>query len=249
MKTTGNTILITGGSSGIGKGLAEAFHKLGNKVIISGRRKDVLIAVAQENPGMEWVELDVNDPQNINAVADKLISAFPDLNVLINNAGVMELDNVSGRLDDEMLVSNTTTNFFGPIRMTAAFVEHLKQKTSATIINVSSGMGFVPFAMGAVYSATKSAIHSYSLSLRYQLSKTSVKVVELVPPWVRTPLLNSQDAPQAMPFDEFISEVFALLETGADEILVERVVQLRNNPGENEHILVNNYNDAMLSGN
>lgn len=249
MKLTGNTILITGGASGIGRGLAEALHKLGNKVIISGRRVNELKAVTLLNPGMEYVLIDVCDLESINRASKNLIKDFPALNVLVNNAGVMELDDVSTEIDDQMLLTGIATNFMGPIRMTAAFIEHFKTKSSATVINVSSGMGFVPFGMASVYSATKAAVHSYSLTLRYQLVKTSVNVVELVPPWVRTSLLNSENAPKAMPFEEFITEVMRLLATDAEEILVERVKHLRNNPGKDEQLMVTSYNDSMLSGN
>ena len=126
MKLTGNTIFITGGGSGIGRGLAEALHKLGNKVIISGRRRSQLDAVVKANPGIEAVELDVADPKSIEAVAAKLIAKHPDLNVLFNNAGIMLLDDPSGAVDEKTLVSEVETNLFGPIRLTAALVEHLK---------------------------------------------------------------------------------------------------------------------------
>ncbi len=249
MKLTGNTILITGGASGIGRGLAEALSNLDNKVIISGRRIEELKKVKLSNPRIEYVQLDVTNSESIIAAAEKLVIDYPELNVLINNAGVMELDDVSTPINDKMLLSGIETNFMGPIRMTSALVEHLKSQPSSTIINVTSGMGFVPFGIASVYSATKAALHSYSLTLRYQLRHTSVSVVELVPPWVRTTLLNSQDAPKAMPFNDFISEVLSILATDAEEVLVERVKPLRFNPGKDENILVTSYNNDMLAGN
>ncbi|WP_025763349.1 SDR family oxidoreductase [Dyadobacter tibetensis] len=249
MKLTGNTIFITGGGSGIGRGLAESFHRLGNQVIISGRRKAKLDQVTLANPGMQSLELDVSDPASIAAVSQKLIKDYPKLNVLINNAGVMQLDDAANTIHEEMLISSMAINFAGPIRMTSALIGHLKEQDSSTVINVSSGMGFVPFGMASVYSATKAAVHSYTLTLRYQLKNSSVQVLELTPPWVRTDLLNSNNAPNAMPFDEFINEVFELLAADNEEILVERVKTFRNNPGPNEGIFVTEYNDAMLSGN
>lgn len=248
MKLTGNTVLITGGASGIGRGLAEALSNLGNKVIISGRRTDELEKVKLDNPDMEYIQLDVTNPDSITAGVEKLIDDFPALNVLINNAGVMELDDVSTTVNDKMLSSGIETNFMGPVRLTSALVKHLKSQPSSTIINVTSGMGFVPFGIASVYSATKAALHSYTLTLRYQLRHSSVNVVELVPPWVRTTLLNSQDAPKAMPFDDFISEVLSILATDAEEVLVERVKPLRFNPGKDENILVTAYNNDMLAG-
>jgi uncharacterized oxidoreductase len=166
MKLTGNTILITGGGSGIGRGLAEAFHKLGNKVIISGRRRRNLDEVVAANPGMVAIELDITDPSTIESVSNRLIADHPDLNVLINNAGIMLPDRVAGRIDDELLVDTVTTNLVGSIRMTSALIEHLKAKDDAVIAYMSSVLGFVPMAVTAVYSATKAALHSYSLSQR-----------------------------------------------------------------------------------
>jgi uncharacterized oxidoreductase len=245
MKLTDNTILITGGGSGIGRGLAEALHKRGNQVIIAGRRKAQLTEVAGANPGMQWVELNIEDPASISMVARKLIADHPKLNVLINNAGVMQIDDISGPVDDKLIVSTITTNLMGPIRLTAALIEHLKKQNNAAVINNSSVLGFVPLAIAAVYSSTKAAIHSYTLSLRYKLKGTSVKVIELPPPWVQTDLINSNNEPRAMPLAEFIAESVAILGTDADEVLVERARALRNNAGPNEGPFVTQFNDGM----
>ncbi len=199
MKMTGNTIFITGGGSGIGRGLAEAFHKRGNQIIISGRRKKNLADTVKANPGMESIELDVQDAESISAVAKELAQKFPELNVLINNAGIMQIDDVSGPVDDAVAVSTITTNLLGPIRLTSALVGHLKQQKTSVIINMSSVLGFVPLAMSAVYSSTKAAMHSYSLSLRHKLRHSPVEVIEIAPPWVQTDLLNSNNEPRAMP--------------------------------------------------
>jgi uncharacterized oxidoreductase len=160
MKLAGNTIFITGGGSGIGRGLAEALHNLGNKVIISGRRRANLNEVVSANPGVAAVELDITDPASIERVAARLIADHPDLNVLFNNSGIMLPDHAAGRIDDKLLVDTVTTNLIGPIRMTAALVEHLKRKNDAVIVYTSSVLGFVPMAATAVYSATKAALHS-----------------------------------------------------------------------------------------
>jgi uncharacterized oxidoreductase len=245
MKLTGNTILITGGGSGIGRGLAEALHKLGNKVIISGRRKKNLAETIQANPGMESVELDVADPASIAAVARELIAKYPKLNVLVNNAGIMHIDDVSGPIDDTVAVATITTNLLGPIRLTAALVDHLKTQESAAVINMSSVLGFVPLALAAIYSSTKAALHSYSLSLRYKLRNTPVAVLEIAPPWVQTDLLNSNNEPRAMPLREFIAETIKVLGTDAAEVLVEQARPLRNNVGPDEGAFVTQFNDAM----
>jgi len=245
MRLTGNTVFITGGGSGIGRGLAEAFHKQGNQVIISGRRKGHLAETIKANPGMQSVELDVQDAASISSVANKLVRDHPKLNVLINNAGIMQADDVAGVVDEVVLVPTITTNLIGPIRMTSALIDHLKKQEAAAVINVSSVLGFVPLAMTAVYSSTKAALHSYSLSLRFKLKGSSVKVLELAPPWVRTDLMNSNEAEQAMPLAEFIDETMAVLATDAEEVLVERARMLRNNPGPGEHAFVNQFNDMM----
>ena len=245
MKLSGNTVFITGGTSGIGRSLAEALHKRGNQVIISGRRKGHLAETTKANPGMRAVELNVADPASVAAVAKNLIAEYPKLNVLINNAGIMQIDDAAGAIDEGLLVSTVTTNLLGPIRMTSALIEHLKKQEAASVINVSSGLGFVPLASSAVYSATKAAIHSYTLSMRYKLKGSSVTVLELAPPWVQTDLLNGKDEPRAMPLAQFIEEAMRVLGTDAEEVLVERVKMLRNNPGPNESAFVTQFNDMI----
>jgi uncharacterized oxidoreductase len=247
MKLTENTIFITGGGTGIGRGLGEALHKLGNKVVISGRRKEHLDATTTANPGMESVELDISDPANIAAVTKKLIADYPALNVLINNAGVMLIDDAAGKIDDQLLTSTITTNLLGPIRLTSALIEHLKKQAKATVIYNTSALAFVPLALTAVYSSTKAALHSYVLSQRYKLKTTSVSVLEIAPPWVQTDLLNSSEDPRAMPLKEFIEETIKVLGTDAEEILVEQAKPFRNNPGPNESALVTQFNDSMIS--
>ncbi|MBN3834444.1 SDR family NAD(P)-dependent oxidoreductase [Burkholderia sp. Ac-20344] len=245
MKTTGNTILITGGGSGIGRGLAEAFHRLGNQVIIAGRRRANLDETIAANPGMRAIELDIADPRSIASAAETLLANWPSLNVLINNAGVMHIDDLGHPVDDAMLVSTLTTNLMGPIRMTGSLVEHLKQQRDATIINVSSVLGFVPMAIAGVYSSTKAAIHSYTQSLRYKLKDTSVRVVEIAPPWVQTDLLDSKNEPRAMPLASFIEQTMHELDTDANEALVEIARPIRNHAGPNEAAFVTQFNDMF----
>ena len=245
MKLTGNTIFITGGGSGIGRALAEELHKRGNKVIISGRRKSHLDSVAKANPGIEAIELDIANPDSIKAVAKKLITEHPDLNVLINNAGIMEPDKAASLIDDKQLVSTVTTNLLGPIRLTSALVDQLKSRRGVIVYNTSV-LAFVPLAVTAVYSATKAALHSYVLSQRFLLRDSGVRVLEVAPPWVRTELMNSQDAAQAMPLDRFIAETLDVLGTDAEEIVVEAAKSMRANPGPKEHALVNGFNQQML---
>jgi len=230
MRTTGNTILITGGGSGIGRGLAEAFHALGNQVIISGRRQSALDEVTTANPGMASITVDMTSAQGIVDFAARLTAAHPNLNAVINNAGIMVDEDVVG---DYLSIAEDTiaTNLLGPIRLTAALLPHLLAQPSATVLTVSSGLAFVPKASTPTYSATKAAIHSYSQSLRYQLRKTSVEVIEIAPPYVQTYLQGAHQAsdPNAMPLADYIAETMTLLagqpENG--EVLVQRVHRQR----------------------
>jgi uncharacterized oxidoreductase len=232
MKTTDNTILITGGGSGIGRALAEAFQRLGNQVIIAGRGQKTLDETTATNPGMKSFALDVSDPKSIQSSAAQLAKDYPSLNVLINNAGIMRPENLLEEPRDLSTAENTiTTNLLGPIRLTAALLPLLRKQPRSTIITVSSGLAFVPLAMTPTYCATKAAIHSYTQSLRCQLKSTSVDVIELIPPYVQTTLMGDQQAadPKAMPLEEFITEVMSILQSQPDakEICVKRVYPLR----------------------
>jgi uncharacterized oxidoreductase len=229
-QVTGNTILVTGGNSGIGEALAVAFHKAGNTVIIAGRRADALAKVVSANPGMTSYVLDVRDGEAIKTFAATVTKNHPHLNVLVNNAGIGRVENMTA---DHVSVAEAeetiAINVLGPIRLTAALLPHLRHQAASTIINVTSGLAFVPLAMMPTYSASKAAMHSYSDSLRHQLRDTSVKVVELAPPMVATEFSPGQSKnPMAMPLDEYISESMALFATGENEIIVERTKFFRN---------------------
>jgi uncharacterized oxidoreductase len=230
MKLTGNTILITGGGSGIGRGLAESFHALGNQVIIAGRRQQTLDETVAANPGMMAMTLDIEDPASIRSFAADVAKQYPTLNVLINNAGIMRAEKLVSQPDDVADAESTiVTNLLGPIRLTAALLPHLQQQPSAAIMNVSSGLAFVPLAPTPTYCATKAAIHSYTQSLRYQLRESTIEVLELIPPYVATDLMNGAADPRAMPLDKFITEVMDILKTQptVTEICVENVKGLR----------------------
>jgi uncharacterized oxidoreductase len=224
-------ILITGGGSGIGRGLAESFHKLGNQVIISGRRKNVLDEVTAANPGMKSLTLDIEDPAGVKAFAAKVIAEFPKLNVVVHNAGIARMEKLKEQKDVSDAEAMVATNVLGPIRLNAALLPHLLKQPRATIITVSSGLAFVPLAPSPTYSATKAFLHSYTLSLRHQLKGTKVQVIELPPPYVQTELGGAQQAidPRAMPLSEFIAEVMDILTTRPDatEVVVKRCESLR----------------------
>jgi uncharacterized oxidoreductase len=255
LKTTDNTILITGGGSGIGRGLAEAFHRLGNQVIISGRGQKALDETTAANPGIKSVTLDVSDPKSIQSFAGQVTKDYPSLNVLINNAGMMRPENLLEASKDLSAAEKTvTTNLLGPIRLTAALLPSLRKQPRATIMTVSSGLAFVPLAMTPTYCATKAAIHSYTQSLRYQLKETKVEVIELIPPYVQTTLMGDQQAndPRAMPLDDFINEVMSILKSQPDakEICVKKVYPLRfaaEQGQEKYEQFLQQFNDGMHS--
>jgi short-subunit dehydrogenase involved in D-alanine esterification of teichoic acids len=231
MNISGNTVFIPGSTSGIGLALALELQARGNTVIIGGRRAELLGQIAAQHPGLDTVQIDTADSASIESAAKEVLANHPDLNVLVAMAGIM-------RVEDwhqpgsflESAESVVTTNVLGPIRLIAAFIQHLQAQPDATIVTVSSGLAFAPLRVTPSYNASKAAIHMLSESIRLQLADTAVKIVELEPPSVRTSLLPGQeDNEMAMPLDEFVAEAVALLQDqpGAKEIQVERVKFLR----------------------
>ena len=255
MKISGNTILITGGGSGIGRGLAEAFHRLGNKVIIAGRRKQVLDEAVAANPGMKAAVLDIESADGIRSFADGIAKEYPKLNVVIHNAGIMRPENLLGQPADLTTLDATiATNLLGPIRLTAALLPLLEKQPKATIMTLTSGLAFIPLALTPTYCASKAAIHSYTQSLRYQLKSTNIEVIELAPPYVQTELMGSAQAndPRAMPLKEFLDEVMTILRENPNvtEVLVERVKPLRFaeiNGVEKYEAFFKTFNDAAAA--
>jgi uncharacterized oxidoreductase len=231
MNISGNTVFIPGSTSGIGLALAVELLARGNTVIVGGRRADLLEQIAARHPGLDTVQVDTSDPASIDSAAKEVLARHPDLNVLIAMAGIMRIED--WRRPGQFLASAEsviTTNVLGPIRLIAAFIEHLQAQPDATIVTVSSGLGFTPLKVTPSYNASKAAIHQLSESIRLQYADTTVRVVELVPPSVRTSLVPGQEASEvAMPLDEFVAEAVALFEAEPDakEIQVERVKFLR----------------------
>lgn len=229
MRLTGNTVLITGATSGIGLGLARRFHSAGNRVIVAGRREHLLDAIVAEHPGMASVVLDVTDADSVRRAHQAVAAAHPDLNVLVNNAGMMLPEDLT---DPEHLATaerTVQTNLLGPVRVSSRFLPSLVGRPDAVIINVTSGRAFVPLPSTPTYSATKAALHAYTEALRVQLADRGVAVLELIPPRVRTALMNQLDSPDAMPLDVFLDEVWDILRTRPDatEIYPESVRFLR----------------------
>jgi uncharacterized oxidoreductase len=230
MKMSGNTILITGGGSGIGAALAQQFHDAGNTVIVAGRRREALESAIAGRPDMHAIELDVEDAAGLADFTGRLLADHPAVNVLFNNAGIMRTEQLDRTRDLADAEATIATNLLGPIRLTNALIDHLVAQPNAAIINVSSGLAFVPLLATPTYNATKAAIHSYTISLREAL-RGKVEVIELAPPAVQTGLTPGQETREGyLPLDAFVAEVMSLFSQvpTPPEILVQRVNFLRN---------------------
>lgn len=228
MRMTGNTMLVTGGTRGIGRALAEAFHDRGNRVIVTGRRQDLLESIAAGRPGIIGMHLDLDDPHSLARLASDVRARFPDLNVLIANAGISRTEDMaSGDWDVAGAEAIVQTNILGVLRVAAALLPRLREQRNATVMATSSALAFVPRADFATYCASKAFLHSWLVSLRHQLRTVPVEVLELSPPYVQTELTGAAQAadPRAMPLSSYIPEVMAMLEQGnhpRGELLLER---------------------------
>ncbi|WP_300974276.1 SDR family oxidoreductase [Sphingomonas sp. LHG3406-1] len=230
MKTSGNTILLTGGGSGIGQALARRWHDAGNRVVVAGRRTDALEETAAGRPGIHVERLDVDDVDGLRANVAAILRRHPTINVLVNNAGIMRFERLDRARDLADAEATIATNLLGPIRLTDALVEHLSAQPEAAIVNVTSGLAFVPLMSTPTYSATKAAIHSYTVSLREAL-RGRIEVIELAPPGVQTDLTPGQSTrPGYQPLDDFADEVMALFarQPTPEEILVRNVQGFRH---------------------
>lgn len=229
MKLQGNTILLTGGSAGIGLALAKEFVALGNKVIITGRNAEKLDAARNEVPALETIQSDAADPEAVRSLAVQVKERFPEMNVLLNNAGVFIARNHTGPTEDLVgLTAELDINLAAPIRMVSVFIDQLKANRG-TIINVSSGLAFVPLQLSPVYCATKAALHSYTMSLRQQLKGESVEVIELMPPAVHTALTAGMPEDgdfKIMTTEELMKETFKGLRAERLEIRPGQANQL-----------------------
>ncbi len=224
MKLSGRTVLVTGGTSGIGLGMAEAFHKCGSRVIVCGRDRSRLSAVAGKFPGITALPCDVGDDRQRKDLAGEVIHRFPDLDILVNNAGIQRYVDLKKGYDElKSGEDEIAINFVSVVELTALFIGHLLNRPSGAVINVSSGLGFMPMLSTPIYSATKAAIHTYTLVLRQQLRDTSVKVVEIIPSMVDTDLNKAGRDAAHLEFrgtsvSEYIPTVMTALENDVEMI-------------------------------
>jgi uncharacterized oxidoreductase len=229
MRLTDNTVLVTGGASGIGRGLAVALHQAGNRVVIAGRRVEALRAVADEHPGIGYLRLDQSDRQSIQRFVGEIQREYPELNVLVNNAGVMALEDLAAPDPDTASVV-ISTNLLGPIVLTSLLLPSLRTQPCGAIINVTSALAFVPLAFAPTYSATKAGLRSYTESLRFQLQDSRIQVIEIAPPRVETEMNGPVDDVHTMSVDDFIAETLSLLANRpeAGEVVVKASRGLRD---------------------
>lgn len=236
MRSSGNTILLTGGGSGIGRALARALHDRGDRVVVAGRREAALRETAEGRPGISWLTFDAADAASTRAFAAEAVDRHPGIDTLVNNAGIMETEDLNADpVDLDVAEATVATNLLAPIRLTALLLPHLRSQPRAAVVNVTSGLAFVPRADTPTYSATKAALHSWTLSLRHQMRGSAVEVIEIAPPLVATGLSpGSEGNPRAVPTDDFIAEVMAILgqEPTPPEVLVERVLLQRRAEAE-----------------
>lgn len=221
MKLTGRTILITGGTAGIGLAFALKFLELGNQVIVTGRRESVLDQLRTKHPKLHTIRSNVADPAEIAGLARRVKAGYPKLDVLMNNAGIMLHKNLRVPAADlDGLMAEVNINVGGVIRMTSAFIDRLAAN-KGTVINVSSALAFVPLPSAPIYSATKAAVHAYTQSLRFQLQEAGVEVIDLMPPAVKTDLsteIQQEKGIALISTDELVRQSFAGFRAGKLEI-------------------------------
>ena len=234
MNIKGNTILITGGGTGIGLAIAEAFLKRDNKIIICGRRESLLKEVKEKYPEVEYIVTDLRKPDQVKLLHQWTVKKFPEVNVLINNAGIQRAFNFNEQETLEDITEEIEINLSSPVLLSALFTEKFKSVKESAIINVSSGLGFAPLAFMPVYCATKAALHSFTMSLRHQLRNTSINVFELIPPIVDTDLDQGRrgkrgEADRGIEPAIVAEGLIKGMETGDPEIIIGMAKGLREN--------------------
>jgi uncharacterized oxidoreductase len=253
MKLTGNTVLITGGAAGIGFAFAERFIKAGNKVIVCGRREAKLLEAKEKYPELITRVCDVTKESDRIALFDWVTSEHPDINVLINNAGIQQRYHVlktNAKEEWSYYSQEIASNIEAPFHFAMLFAPYFANKDYGAILNVSSGLAFTPMAITPIYSATKAAVHSFTMSLRHQLEDTSIEVIEVAPPAVNTDLGGIGLHTFGAPVDEFADAIFKGLEAGKIEIgygRAEKAMRMsRDEIDETVKTMYNNMKNTIL---
>jgi uncharacterized oxidoreductase len=228
MRLTGNTVLVTGGGSGIGRGLAIALHRYGNRVVIAGRRIDALRTVADAHPGIEWLPLDITSRESIHHLVAQVQRDLPDLNVVVNNAAAMAIEDVCAP-DATTTATVIATNLAGPVELTSLLLGTIRSHAHGAVVNVTSALAFVPLATAPTYSATKAALHAYTVALRFQLRGSGIQVTEIVPPRVQTNMAGPTGGGGVLDVDDFVAQVMTrwVAQPDAAEIIVAAAGPLR----------------------
>jgi len=245
MKLTGNTIFLTGGGSGIGLAFARRFLERDNTVIICGRRAEVLAEVKQRHPEIHTHVCDLAEPGARENIAAWLASEFPDLNILVNNAGIQRSVDLTQEGDFSRMHTEIAINLEAPIHLSRLLYEQLAGQENAAILNVTSGLSFVPLANVPVYCATKAALHSFTLSLRRQLADTTIEVIEIIPPAVNTDLQAPGLHTFGVNVDEFADDIFLGLERGQQEVAYGTALQASRASREQLEAIFDNMNATL----
>jgi uncharacterized oxidoreductase len=245
MKLTGNTIFITGGGSGIGLAFAKRFLERDNTVIICGRRAEVLAEVKAEHPKINTHVCDLAEPTARENMVEWLLNEFPDLNVVVNNAGIQRSVDLTQEGDFSRVHTEIAINLEAPIHLSRLLFPHLVEQRDPAILNVTSGLSFMPLANVPVYCATKAALHSFTLSLRRQLANTSIEVIEIIPPAVNTDLQAPGLHTFGVNVNEFADDIFLGLERGQQEVAYGTALQASRGSREQLDAIFENMNASL----
>ena len=242
MNLSSNTVLVTGGSNGIGFAFAQRFLQADSKVIICGRREKKLAEAKEKLGNVITYVFDVGESESRISLFNRVVKEFPDVNVLVNNAGIQCRINLTKNIAWKSIDEEISINLDAPIHLSLLFVQHFMKQKNSAIINITSGLAFVPMASAPIYCATKAGLHSFTLSLRHQLSKSPIEVIEVIPPAVQTDLGGPGLHDFGTPLNEFADDVFSKLKKGENEIAYGFAEKSRNSSREELEVVFKRMN-------